>query len=111
MTVYVDDMDHPFKGMLMSHMIADTDEELHVMADKIGMSRLRWQAPPQHPSHYDINQPMKLLALHYGARQINWIQCSAMTLRRKFTGELGKPEEARAWAKANFARIKAARSQ
>ncbi len=109
MTVYVDDMNHPFKGMIMSHMIADTDTELHAMADKIGMSRLRWQAPPHHASHYDIPQHMKVLALQYGAQQIAWIQCSAMTLRRKLTGKLGRPEEARAWAKANFDIIKAAR--
>lgn len=43
MTVYVDDMYlyemGKFGRMKMSHMIADTDEELHSMAKLIGVSK------------------------------------------------------------------------
>ena len=39
MSVYVDDPIWPFRGMMMCHMIADTPDELHAMADKIGMQR------------------------------------------------------------------------
>ena len=44
MTVYVDDMKadfapshRPGRKYILSHMIADTEEELHAMADKIGV--------------------------------------------------------------------------
>ena len=43
MPVYVDDMyKHPmgqFRRMKMSHMIANTEAELHAMADAIGIDR------------------------------------------------------------------------
>ncbi len=45
MTVYVDDMQAQYGRMKMCHMIADTDEELHAMADLIGIARKWWQSP------------------------------------------------------------------
>lgn len=54
MTVYVDDMYRTEMGrygrMKMSHMIADTEAELHAMAARIGLAR-RW-APAGHV-HYE----------------------------------------------------------
>ena len=47
MSVYVDTARHPFRGYVMCHMIADSLEELHLMADKIGMERRWFQVPPQ----------------------------------------------------------------
>ena len=53
MTVYVDDMYTTqlgrFERMKMSHMIADTEEELHEMAQKIGLKREWYQG-----DHYDV---------------------------------------------------------
>lgn len=49
MTVYVDDMRAPYGRMIMCHMLADTTEELHAMADKIGVARRWYQG-----DHYDI---------------------------------------------------------
>ena len=55
MTVYVDDMRANYGRMVMCHMIADTDAELHAMAAKIGVQRKWWQSPEKTSgSHYDI---------------------------------------------------------
>lgn len=88
--------------MIMCHMIADTDEELHAMAAKIGVAKRWWQAPPSHDSHYDIALSMRAKAVAAGAVEITWNQTSAMTLRRRVTGELGPPAEAEAWFHAHL---------
>ena len=71
MTVYVDDMyRYPlgqFRRMKMSHMMADTTEELLAMADKIGVQR-RWiQHPGTDGEHFDIAIEKRRLALAAGA--------------------------------------------
>jgi hypothetical protein len=44
--VYVDDMRAKYGRMVMCHLIADTDAELHAMAKAIGVARRWHQAPP-----------------------------------------------------------------
>lgn len=101
MTVYVDDMKAEYRGMVMCHMLADTDEELHAMADAIGVQRKWWQSPARTSgSHYDIALSKRALAVRSGAVEISWRQASAMNLRRKATGELGPPEGALEWVTA-----------
>lgn len=95
MTVYVDDMcDSPigrYGRMKMSHLLADTDEELHAMADRIGVARKWWQAPPRHSSHYDIAKSKRALAIEYGAVPITLRQAARMSATRRRTGVLGLP--------------------
>lgn len=71
MSVYVDTARHPFRGYIMCHMIADTLDELHQMADQIGMERRWFQAPPKasHP-HYDIPESKRAKALALGAHEV-----------------------------------------
>ncbi len=91
MSVYVDDMRAPFGRMIMCHMIADTDEELHAMAAKIGVSR-RWHQKPGTPrSHYDIALSKRDLAVEHGALAITWRQAGVMCRNRRLTGQLGSP--------------------
>lgn len=97
MTVYVDDMRANFGRMVMCHMLADSDAELHAMADKIGVARRWHQAPPCHDSHYDIAQTKRKAAIKAGAVEISLRQAGAMALRRRVTGELGAPRDAEAW--------------
>jgi hypothetical protein len=95
-TVYVDDMKAEFGRMVMCHMVADTDEELHAMAAKIGVQRRWHQAPPRHDSHYDIALSKRALAVRHGAVEITWRQCGAMNMVRRITGRLGHPDTAEA---------------
>ena len=76
--VYVDQMRAPLKRMIMCHMVADTLEELHAMAEKIGMKR-EWFQDKRWP-HYDVSLTRKKLAIKYGAKEItrrelmNWMK-------------------------------------
>lgn len=97
MTVYVDDMRAPYGRLIMCHMIADSDDELHAMADCIGVARRWHQAPPKHQSHYDIALSKRALAVAAGAVEITWKQTGAMCARRRALGSLGAPNDAVDW--------------
>lgn len=100
MAVYVDDMRANYGRMVMCHMIADTDDELHAMAAKIGVARRWWQSPEKTSgSHYDIALSKRAQAVAAGAIEITWRQCGTMNFRRKVTGELGSPGDSDRWRK------------
>lgn len=69
MSVYVDSMFAPFGRMKMSHMMADTSDELLEMADRIGVHRRWLQHAGEGPSreHFDIAMSKRKLAIQYGA--------------------------------------------
>lgn len=80
MSVYVDRVELNFGRMIMCHMIADTPNELHAMADRIGVARRWFQAPPRASFwHYDIAKSKRELAVDAGA-----IDCD----RNTFVGHL-----------------------
>lgn len=87
MTVFVDDMYlYPmgqFRGMKMSHMIATTEDELHAMADRIGLTRRWYQG-----DHYDVSISRRAVAIHYGATTVTMRQLGAMCMIRRMTGDL-----------------------
>lgn len=83
MTVYVDDMKWPFGRMLMSHMVADTHEELVEMADRIGVSR-RWIQKKGTPSeHFDICQSKRDLAIANGAKTVTMREMGRIWRRKR----------------------------
>lgn len=92
MTVYVDDMyRYPmgeYRNMKMSHMIADTDAELHAMADAIGIKR-KWF---QH-DHYDISLGRRDMAIERGAVPVPLRIMASMRLMRRESGVLPRPED------------------
>lgn len=82
----------------MCHMLADSDEELHAMAARIGVARKWWQSPEKTSgSHYDIALSRRAMAVGLGAIEITWRQAGAMNARRRVTGVLGHPEDAVVW--------------
>jgi hypothetical protein len=82
MTVYIDDMYTvpmgQFRRMKMSHMIADTIEELHEFAARIGMARAWFQG-----DHYDVSKAKRDLAIKLGAVPISMRQCAAMVALKR----------------------------
>lgn len=68
--VYVDAPIWPYGRMMMCHMLADTTEELHAMADRIGIARRWFQNKPGFP-HYDICKSKRVLAVNAGAVEID----------------------------------------
>lgn len=78
MTVYVDNMMAPFGRMKLSHMIADTEAELHAMAADIGVRRKWYQG-----DHYDVSLEKRALAIKAGAQEITWRACALMMMDRR----------------------------
>ena len=82
MAVYVDNAAHRFGYMLMCHMIADTLDELHTMADKIGVKRQWFQQKRKDMPHYDICKTKRKLAIKYGAIEIDQRETVRILIKR-----------------------------
>jgi hypothetical protein len=54
----------------MCHMVADSLDELHAMAERIGVKRRWFQSRVSLP-HYDICKSKRALAVKYGAKEID----------------------------------------
>lgn len=87
MTVYVDDMHrYPlgrFGRMKMSHMMADTSEELLAMADKIGVARKWVQYPGTYREHFDIALSKRTLAVQLGAKEVTMREMAVYSRGRR----------------------------
>ena len=70
MTVYVDDAVMPWRGQRWAHLMADTLEELHAMAARLGLPRRAFQDKPS-GAHYDVSVEMREQALQLGAIAIS----------------------------------------
>lgn len=70
MSVYVDKSIYGYGRMIMCHMLADTPDELHAMADHIGVDRRWYQAKASTP-HYDIAKSKRALAVAAGAIEVD----------------------------------------
>lgn len=97
MTVYVDDMNRTamgqFRRMKMCHMVADTEEELLEMVDRIGVQRKWRQGTPYYDDHFDIAQSKRTLAIAAGAVPISMRLLAFMVSNRKhaFANGVEKP--------------------
>lgn len=92
MTVYVDDMRMPARvGRLQarwSHLMADTDEELHAFADRLGLKRSWHQKPGTAISHYDVTDSRRQEALRLGAVPIGYMSRESLDLIRRKRDQL-----------------------
>ena len=72
MAVYVDAAVNPFGRMVMCHMLADSLDELHSMADKLGLKRKWFQHTGKKKTpHYDLCKAVRAKAVALGAVEID----------------------------------------
>jgi hypothetical protein len=71
-----------FGRMKMSHLIADTTEELLEMVDRIGVQRKWIQHKGTLGEHFDIAIVKRRLAITHGAKEINFREYGQMIEKR-----------------------------
>jgi hypothetical protein len=70
MAVYVDDAVHLWRGQRWAHLMADTLDELHAMADRLGIPRRAFQNKTS-GAHYDVTADLRAGAIALGAVAIS----------------------------------------
>jgi Protein of unknown function (DUF4031) len=83
--VYVDSERNQYGRMIMCHMVADTLDELHEMAQRIGLQRRWFQASRAGTPHYDICQSKRALAVSFGAVEIGRRELVELVRRQRST--------------------------
>lgn len=83
MSVYVDSMKAQFGRLVLCHMIADTSEELHAMAERIGLKRVWCQYEGTYREHYDVGRVKRALAIKEGALEITRTELGGVLHRRR----------------------------
>jgi predicted nuclease with TOPRIM domain len=82
--VYVDNFNVPYKNMVMCHLVADTQAELFIMVDKIGVQRKWIQYYGDCREHFDISLVKKQLAIKNGAIEVGMRKLARMTIERDY---------------------------
>ena len=92
MSVYVDDAVHPWRGQRWAHLMADTLQELHAMAQRLGIPRRAFQNKTS-GAHYDVTVDLREDAIRLGAipisRHRDRVQVKAVIARAKEQGRGG----------------------
>ncbi|MEG3791494.1 DUF4031 domain-containing protein [Lysobacter sp. CCNWLW3] len=70
MSVYVDDAVWPWRGERWAHLMADTLDELHAFAQRLGIPRRAFQNKAS-GAHYDVNAALRERAIALGATAIS----------------------------------------
>ena len=70
MAVYVDDAVTLWRGQRWAHLMADTLDELHAMAARLGVPRRAFQ-DKRSGAHYDLTEELREQAVRLGAVAIS----------------------------------------
>jgi hypothetical protein len=85
-TCYVDTVrSYPDAGLRFTefcHLLADTRDELHTMADAVGMPRRFFQDHPWR-WHYDLPEPLRKKAVAAGAVEVTTRQVAELLKARR----------------------------
>jgi hypothetical protein len=85
-TCYVDAIQsYPDAGLRFTefcHLLADTREELHAMAEALGIPERFFQDHPWR-WHHDLPAPLRPQAVELGARELTMHEVGALLQRRK----------------------------
>ena len=71
MSVYVDEASIPYGRMKMSHLMADTTEELRAMAKQLGLER-HIQKEGEPSEHLDVSLSKRAEAIRLGAVPVGY---------------------------------------
>ena len=71
MSLYVDHARIPYRGMLMSHLLADTTQELIDAEQALGLPTGCVQFTGTDKEHLDISESKRTLAIRMGAKQVS----------------------------------------
>ena len=86
MACYVDSVrEYPTAGLRHTrfcHLLADTREELHAMADELGAPRRYVQDHPWR-GHHDLPEPLRARAVALGAREVTMHEVGALLKARR----------------------------
>ena len=86
MACYVDTVrSYPDAGLRHTefcHLLADTRDELHAMAEQLGIPRRYFQDHPWR-WHHDLPEPLRPRAVELGAQEVTMHQVGALLKRRR----------------------------
>jgi hypothetical protein len=85
LAVYVDEPVWEWRGRRWCHLLADTDEELHVFAAALGLKRAWFPRRPAMPwkDHYDIPDELRAEAVLAGAVEVDLRHVAAHVRARR----------------------------
>lgn len=82
MTVFVDRAAYRYRGMVMCHLLADTEAELLAFAERLGLKREWFQRDHALP-HFDICRAKRQAAIAAGAIEIGLHQVGHLIRRHR----------------------------
>jgi hypothetical protein len=100
MSVYVDDWRQlatiRSTTSRWSHLTADTTEELHVFARRLGIPARAFQQKPGKPQfdHYDVPEELRIQAIALGAVALTWREAARLRRRGRPRATASGPEGA-----------------